>query len=129
MTGRLLILAICGALVAAVVATGSEGNPDAGGSAQQPIVGEVVAVSGKEVRLQVAPGGGKNRQPLSEGEKLRLGDVIVPGEGVNATIEVKIPNRESRDEELIFVRDAGSHPIITLKRKRDGVTTRVKIES
>jgi hypothetical protein len=127
MKGRMLALVACAALLAAVLSTGSPGETTGAGSAQK-VVGEVTKLSGQEQRLRVTGKNDEGSERLRLGDKLHFGDVIRPGQGVKATLELEVPNGVSSSEELVFVRTPEGEPQkITLERITRR-TTEVKIE-
>lgn len=83
-----------------------------------PVVGKVTALSGT---LQVRDG--KKLRALHKGDKITLGQRLVVGKGVKATLTLKRPNGVAKGTELVrFAPVKGAKPIIRA-RLRHGVIT------
>jgi len=88
------------------------------------VVGEVAALGGSK-RLSVRQASGSLRQ-FKTGGKLRLGDHVVMGSRVTATLRLTRPKGVSSDAELIDLAPAtGTHHDVAVSRK--GKRTTVKI--
>lgn len=113
-----LSLLAAGVLLLTLTAGGTDESVAAKGNAsgKAPVVGRVVSVSGKVTAITVKSPGGREHQ-LREGDQLRLNDVIDPDQGVEVTLNLKIPNGVSGDDELVFIAPGrGDRHTITMER-------------
>lgn len=106
------------ATLTAVIVLG--GSPERVGADQPKKVGKVISLN--EGKLKVKVGGEGKVRRLAEGDGLRLGDEIIPGKGVEATLTVKRP-KGFGDKQLIFV-DPGNNGVEhTVSLQRTGKRT------
>lgn len=113
-----LVLLAVGVTMLTLAAGGTDESVAARGSAsgKAPVVGRVVSVSGKATAITVkSPGGREHR--LREGDQLHLNDVIDPDRGVEAILNLKIPNGVSGNDELVYIAPGkGDRHTITMER-------------
>jgi hypothetical protein len=108
---RLLLLTAGSLAIAALlvsVPAGGGVEPTIAGSKQADVVGTVASISAKkgaEITVDSKGRGGPKR--LAEGDKLHLGDVLDPDEGVKAKLQLKVPQGVSADRELIYIKPGG----------------------
>jgi hypothetical protein len=96
-----------------------------GAARAKPVVGEVVALGGSK-RLHVRQSSGGSLRPLKTGDKLRLGDHLVMGSRVTATLHLDRPKGVAADTELIDLAPAaGASHDVAVSRK--GSLTTVEI--
>jgi hypothetical protein len=89
------------------------------------VVGEVLALGGSE-RLSVRRASGGSPRTLKTGAKLRLGDHVVMGKGVTATLRLTRPKGVGTDTNLIDLSPAtGAKHDVAVSRK--GRRTTIKI--
>lgn len=113
---------ICAVFLPAGLGTGSAGV------AVQKVVGQVTSVSGSE-RLSVRADRDAKSIRLREGDRLRLGDTVVAGRGVEVTLELVRPASVSADAQLIFIRPpAGTTLELKITLSRRGTVTTVTID-
>jgi len=115
----LITILITGVILLTLMAGGgseSVAGATKGGEGKARVVGKVASVSGKTSGITVkSPGGSEHR--LREGDQLHLNDVIDPDKGVEATLNLKVPNGVSGDDELVYiVPGEGDHHTITMER-------------
>lgn len=91
------------ALLVWVLGHGGQASAVPGSPAATPVVGKVTELGGTK-RLRVRRGTPGKPSPLRRGASLRLGDVVDPGDGVEALIELAVPSGVSEDTELIYIR-------------------------
>lgn len=113
-------------LVAAAggLAVARSGGRIAAPSASEPTVAVVQSASGP---ISVRRGSRGSRRALRGGDRLQLGDVIVPDLGGTAVIVVQRPAGVSSNANLIFIKPtSGTRPMVTLSGRpsREIVTIR-----
>jgi len=126
MKTRIGILALCAALGAGVLAAGSQGDSDNASVSARPVVGKVAALSRGD-ELRVKPNGEGPAKRLEEGDELRLGDEILPAQGVNATLKLTAP-KGAADEQLVFVNATKAEPHTVTLTRTGNRETKVEIK-
>lgn len=116
-TGAIGLIAIAAAVAALLVPWSGAGAAAARGELRAAPVAEVTSLTGS-ADLGVKPGGEGPTLPVQPGQSLALGDLLIPGEGVEATIEVTRPSGVPARKELIDIRLQA-----TVTVERDGPTT------
>lgn len=124
-TTRLAAAAAALALLAALLFVLIAGRPAGADSPRSPIVGKVKALAGTKA-LRITSRGGA-RRPARSGSKLRLGDTLDPGAGVQATVDLKIPTGVSTDAELIYVKPSDGRPHDVKIQRTSNRSSRVTI--
>jgi hypothetical protein len=94
-----------------------------GATRAKAVVGEVTMLDGSK-RLSVQRGGSPRR--LRTGDKLRLGDHVVMGRGVIATLRLTRPKGVSADSDLIELSPAdGAENDVSVSRSGARTTIRI----
>ncbi len=116
-----ICIAIAASVVALVAPWSGAGASTAGAELRATPVGVVTSLAGS-ADLEVKPGGDGQAVAVQPGQSLYLGDLLIPGAGVEATVEVSRPSGVPARKELIDVRLAA-----TVTVGREGSTTIVTI--
>jgi hypothetical protein len=112
---RLRHAAIAAAAVAGLVPAILLGGPERSVADPPETVGKVSSLGGSE-KLRVERGDDRRTQELQQGDSLHLGDKVIPGKAVEATLTVKRP------------RGAGGEDLVTVDPKRGKVEYSVTVE-
>jgi hypothetical protein len=112
-------------MVAALLLLAHPARPATTAARAKPVVGELTELGGSK-RLTVRHSSGGATHRLKTGDKLRLGDHVVMGKGVTATLRLTRPKGVDADTDLIDLSPAsGAHHDVVIARK--GARTTLKI--